>query len=419
MHTTTITQRQHDPVPRCDGWRVHVLLGVAALAGLAGLAGCESNRQEPNEAGPNHAAAGPRVVENTLASSWQSTGQWVLEEDLRLYGPPGGYFGVIGALATDSRDNIFVLDGMAQQIHVFDSEGAHVRTVGGKGEGPGEFRMATALAIGPGDSLWVTDPMTRRYSVFGPNGGFARVLTRRVNGEADGERCSLTAYGSYLEWATRFPNEEGTGELSDIDLLHFHPVRVSTDGDDQDTLPRLEFTQTMADMPSMGMRRPVWIAPALHRTFDCSGSLWFAHSGEYRLHKRTLDGDTTVITSLTDAEAADVDEADRDEVRRVFGGRPEVLADQLRALPRKKPIIEAMLVDGEGHVFVIPETSRVEPGTAIDVFREDGAFEGRMAVPDTVTLTYDWAAYATPGYLLFSGADDAGTPYVTRLRIRR
>ena len=129
---------------------------------------------------------GPRIVENTLASSWQSTGEWTLEEDLRLYGPPGGFFGAVGALATDSRDNIFVLDGFAQEIHVFDSEGAQLRTMGGQGEGPGEFRMAQALAMGPGDTLWVTDPMTRRYSVFGPDGGFARVLTRRINGGARG-----------------------------------------------------------------------------------------------------------------------------------------------------------------------------------------------------------------------------------------
>lgn len=70
-------------------------------------------------------------------------------------------------------------------------------------------------------------------------------------------------------------------------------------------------------------------------------------------------------------------------------------------------------------MFVIPETARVEPGTAVDVFREDGVFVGRLAVPETVTLTYQRGAHATPEYLLFAGADDAGTPYVTRLRIGR
>lgn len=362
---------------------------------------------------------GPRIIENTLASGWQSTGQWTLDEDLRLFGRPGGYFGAVGALATDSRDNIYVLDGFAQEIHVFDSEGAHLRTLGGQGEGPAEFRMAQGLAMGPGDSLWVTDPMTRRYSVFGPDGGFARVLNRRINGGATSERCSMTEDGSYLEWVNRFPNEERTGDLSDIDLLHIYPLRVSPDGDGQDTLPRLEFTQTMADMPSMGMRRPVWIGPALRRTFDCRGSFWFAQSGEYRLYRRTLEGDTTLITSLTDARPAEVDEADRDELRRRFGERPAVLADHLRALPERKPIIEAMFVDGEGHVYIMPETSRVEPGTAIDAFREDGTFVGRLAVPEAVKPTDLWMAHATHEYLLLSGADDAGAPYVTRLRIRR
>ena len=233
------------------------------------------------------------------------------------------------------------------------------------------------------------------------------------------ERCSVAPDGSYLDWVTRFPNEERTGNLSDIDLIHVYPIRVSPHGDAQDTLPRLEFTQEMADMPSMEMRRPVWIGPVLRRTFTCDGNLWFAVSGEYRLYKRTLDGDTTLIATLVGPTLADVGESDRDEIRRVFASRPGVLADQLRALPERKPIIERLFVDGAGSVFVIPETSRVEAGRAIDVFREDGVFVGRLAVPESVTLTRLPTAYATADYLLFAAEDDAGTPYVTRLRIRR
>ena len=57
---------------------------------------------------------------------------------------------------------------------------------------------------------------------------------------------------------------------------------------------------------------------------------------------------------------------------------PEMMADYLRALPERKPVIINIFVDGAGHVFVVPETSRVDAGTAIDVFREDGVFLGRV-----------------------------------------
>ena len=361
------------------------------------------------------------AVENSLASSWTTVTEWTLEEDLRLWGPPGGYFGTIGSLAADSRDNIYVLDVSSQEVQVFDSEGALLRTLGGAGEGPGEFRFAAGPAVGPGDTVWVADGMSRRYSIFGPDGTFLRVKTRRINQGQSPERCTFGPDGTYREWAMRFPNEERSGDFSDIDLVHYHPVQVSPHGDTQDTLPRLEFTQQMAEIPSRGLRRPVFFGPSLEFALDCADGLWFVHTDEYKLFRRTLAGDTTVVATLDGPRPAEVDEADRDWVRAVFERRPNppLVADHLRALPARKPIIVEIFVDGAGHVFVIPETSMVDAGQAIDVLREDGVFLGRLSVPATVKLTPKGMVHATEDYMLFAGEDDAGTPYVTRLRIRR
>lgn len=368
------------------------------------------------------AAAAQSVVENALASAWKTTPEWTLEEDLRISGPPGGFLGMIFAVAADSRDNIYILDYMTQDIHVFDAEGGFLRTLGGQGDGPGEFRDALGPAISRGDTLWVADQRAPRYSIFAPDGTFIRTQTRRgaPSGGRRTERCTIAPDGSYMEWWTRYPKEERSGDMSDIDLVHFHPVRVSPGGDGQDTLPHLEFTQRMADMPSQGMRRPVFFGPGLELALGCSDDLWFARNGEYGLYRRSLEGDTTVIATLNGVTPAEVDEADRDEVRALFERRPNpvVMGDYLGTLPDTKPVIVNIFVDGAGHVFVIPETSRVDAGTAIDVFREDGVFVGRVAVPKSVRIDPD-TVYATADYILFAGADDAGTPYMTRLRIRR
>lgn len=79
------------------------------------------------------------AVENSIASSWTTVTEWKLEEDLRLWGPPGGYFGTIGSLAADSRDNIYVLDASSQEIQVFDSEGAFLRNPRGRGRRTGRI----------------------------------------------------------------------------------------------------------------------------------------------------------------------------------------------------------------------------------------------------------------------------------------
>ena len=184
---------------------------------------------------PSHAAA-QTVVENSLSSAWTTTTEWTLEEDLRIWGPPEGYLSLVGGLAADSRDNIYILDYLTQEIYVFDSEGDFVRTLGGQGDGPGEFRNALGPAIGPGDTLWVADQRAPRYSMFGPDGTFLGVRQRRgiASGGAGTERCTMTPDGDYLEWWTRFPKEERSGDMSDIDLLHLYPIRVSPHVEEQE-----------------------------------------------------------------------------------------------------------------------------------------------------------------------------------------
>lgn len=364
------------------------------------------------------------VVENSLATAWTAAPEWTLEEDLRIWGPPDGYLGDVDAVAADSRGNIYILDGTSQEIQVFDAEGGHLRTLGGRGQGPGEFREALGPAIARGDTLWVADGLAPRYSIFAPDGTLIRTRVRRMASGMLTERCTIPPDGSYMEWWTRLPRVERSEDMDNNDLRHHHPIRVSADGGKQDTLPYLEFTRQLADLPSVGSRRPVWFGPTLQRALGCRDDVWFAPSNEYRVYRRTLAGDTTVVFTLEGVRPAAVDEDDRDEVRATFERYPELasasalMADHLRALPENKPVIAGLFVDGAGHVFVVPETSRVDAGTAIDVFREDGVFLGRASVPQAVRIN-PGRAYATGDYLLFAGESEAGEPYVTRLRIRR
>ncbi len=360
------------------------------------------------------------AVENTLASAWTTTAEWTLQEDLRIWGPPDGYLGDVIAVAADSRNNIYILDGLTQEIHVLDAGGGFLRTLGGQGQGAGEFREALGPAIAPGDTLWVADQGAPRYSIFGPDGTLIGTRVRSATWGLITERCTMAPDGSYMEWGVRYPNRERSDDPSDVDLVHYYPVRVSPDAERLDTLPHLAFVLQLADLPSVGLRRPAWFGPRLKTALGCRDDVWFASSGEYRVYRRSLAGDTTVVFTLTGVRPAPVDEADRDELRATFEryAAPALMRDHLRALPENKPVIAGLFVDGAGHVFVIPETSRVDAGTVIDAFREDGVFLGRVAVPEAVRIDAT-KAYATGDYLLFAGEDEVGTPYVTRLRIRR
>jgi DNA-binding beta-propeller fold protein YncE len=71
---------------------------------------------------------------------------------------------------------VFVADTHAHDVKVFDDDGALVRTIGRRGEGPGELNYPTHLAIAGGELL-VTDSMNSRIQAFAPDG---RPLERRI-----------------------------------------------------------------------------------------------------------------------------------------------------------------------------------------------------------------------------------------------
>ena len=65
--------------------------------------------------------------------------------------------GVLSGIAVDRHGNVYVSDRGAIRIWVFDSLGRSQRSIGRKGEGPGEFQSPTGIALGPDGRLWVRD----------------------------------------------------------------------------------------------------------------------------------------------------------------------------------------------------------------------------------------------------------------------
>ncbi|HEX2168146.1 MAG TPA: hypothetical protein VHG09_13010, partial [Longimicrobiales bacterium] len=82
-------------------------------------------------------------------------------------------FRVTGAYRL-SDGRVVVADGGSSELKVFDDEGALTGTIGGPGEGPGEFRRLSYVGLLPGDSVVVWDMGQARLTVFGPDGVRAR-----------------------------------------------------------------------------------------------------------------------------------------------------------------------------------------------------------------------------------------------------
>lgn len=79
-------------------------------------------------------------------------------------------FGSVEAVAWADDGSIWVSDRQTQDVRVFNADGTWRTTVGGRGDGPGEFRGIQLLGAADGDSVAVVNASRRRVSWFSLDG---------------------------------------------------------------------------------------------------------------------------------------------------------------------------------------------------------------------------------------------------------
>ncbi|MBN2382399.1 TIGR03663 family protein [bacterium] len=67
---------------------------------------------------------------------------------------------------------IYVVDAGYNRIQIYDKDGQWLKSIGTKGEGPGQFNNPQGIAIGPDGTLFVADTWNHRIQKFSPQGTF-------------------------------------------------------------------------------------------------------------------------------------------------------------------------------------------------------------------------------------------------------
>jgi len=100
-----------------------------------------------------------------------------LEEDLTIDNveeDEGFTFQDITHIVVDDDENIYVSDSKAAFIKVFDKSGNYLRTIGKKGQGPGEFLYPFEILVMPQGELMVNDLYQLRVHFFSLDGKYLR-----------------------------------------------------------------------------------------------------------------------------------------------------------------------------------------------------------------------------------------------------
>lgn len=99
----------------------------------------------------------------------------------RLIGAPGQFPSPVDVVCDRRRGLLYVVDNKLHTVQVFTLAGDSVRTVGARGEGPGEFNFPQSAVLDRDGNLYVVDAFNYRVEVFDTAGVFVRQFGSQGN----------------------------------------------------------------------------------------------------------------------------------------------------------------------------------------------------------------------------------------------
>ena len=286
-------------------------------------------------------------------------------------------FGRVSAVALGPDGTVFVADAGNHEIRVFGLDGAHLRTFGREGEGPGEFESIYSIAWA-GDRLLAFDPPLGRIGEFSADGEW--LGQRRTTGGLTGTGIRFYTVGADEVFRFALGSD-----------MESEWVGLDSRGDTGDTLPYL---RTAEDLPgatptivceyerAIGFYSHTVGAKFVQQ--PASGGIMYSAWGYfYRIAVTAADGDTLRVIErdlptepITDEEWA-AGSADFEEFRE---RRPDASCNpRSYSRPDRKPFIEEIFVAPDGKLWV--EVIRTA-GNRWEFFDTEGRLLGSVpAVP--------------------------------------
>lgn len=345
-----------------------------------------------------------------------------LVPDLRIgsvAGPEEVAFASIRDVAVGPEGTVYVLEFSDRTVRVFDSSGGHVRTMGGRGQGPGELQNPRGLALAPDGTIWVFDDGLDAVLALAPDG---TELSRHPL-----PRSGISGTPLGLFWDGMFrddgvltqtvyhndpvPREMGLFEIRSRSwVLTFTPSTGALDslyvGDDP--LRPYRYRYEGADGRGGTVFGVTPFDPRRLITFDRDGRLWTALSTSYRIVGVSPTGDSLVLQAESSEVPASADErAGWEEMLERAGLEVE--------LPARTHVMSQLFADDERRLWVQRHTAS-EEASHFDVFAPDGSMLGSVRLPGRLA---SGQPTVRGGYLYAVVFDELLVPSVVRAPVPR
>ena len=404
------------------------LLSVAKLGALLAVAACGRDSGGTPEAWTTVIDTVGETVLVTHTPGTDAGPTLVGEEALRIgtiAGERPESFGLIRSIAVLDDGRVAVGDGQAEEVRLFDAEGAHLLTFGGPGEGPGELGGSQGVFLDHEGLLRVAEQENARLSVFHPDSGFVGSYPLR-----------LFSFGFQGPWPAAIDSGGRTVVASAGQYgegRYWNMIRVYDPSMRQlDSIPYFEYTDLVGgtgDFPgvwriSMGrgtLNMPVPYFAQPHQVLAPNGELWATPQGATEIEvARWMPGGDTSLVIRSRRPPVPVTQAERDAAMDDVRSRLEERLSTPPALdpstiPDTKPPVSGLSLDGLGRLWV--RISAQDADTTIyDVFAPDGTHAETVALPFRVDASIPPTVHGEDVWAVVR--DESDVQYVVRARLR-
>lgn len=306
-----------------------------------------------------------------------------LSDPVKIGARSDATFGLLSDIEVSGTQGIVVMDYQTSEIRRFRRSGEELTLLAGPGGGPGEIGRAIGIAVQRNGTVWVNDFGNARFSRFPSDSvpGSVHVGSVRVNGLEDG---GVTDGGQ--PWVRQSRVVDGRpdpeGGLTDATVATYL-VRVDVgENASADSIFLGTSHVFSADLPQRRGSRKVRFTNDRLVAFDPAGAVWTAESDRFRLVRLSLSGDTTLVVDVEAQPVQIPEDVRRGELATLedwFRSVGAVVPSLEEAIPRIYPLVERLLVDSRGTVWV---QHRDEQGIVFDRLTADGEPAERIHIRD-------------------------------------
>jgi hypothetical protein len=281
----------------------------------------------------------------------------------------------------DAQDNVYIEDESDMAIKLFDPRGKYLRTIGRKGNGPGEFGRIANLAVLPDGRLLVTDFETRRTSFFSPEGRFLSSFQWKK-------------FFSQVHLATNSSYTVDEMVISE-DMQELWVKTIDFEGNEVLSIGKFSYPEfkTLQQGEITFSTSVPWSPMSIFAGDQKRQLLYHCLNDKFLIE--VYDSQGKLFRKIDRPyEAPPVTNEDIEEFESRFKDRPDSpfakLAKQM-VLPKVKTVAERLLIDSDGNLWVETNEEKSKPEArakekksvenpirAYDIFSPDGVYETKV-----------------------------------------